>query len=146
MNRESGFTLIELLIIVAIIGVLSAIAIPMYRNNVRRAKVQEAVDTIGAMKDEIGTYASEIGFLPPRCDSHTRIRDIIGVQIPENGKWRYRIRDNGVIFVRALRPLGETLRGGWIRCTPQFDPANRAITQWRWQCDGRMVRQGYLPK
>lgn len=73
MKRELGFTFIELLIVVTIIGVLSAIAIPMYRDNVRRSKVGEAVDTIGAMKDEIGTYVSERGFLPPRCDNHNEI-------------------------------------------------------------------------
>ena len=146
MKRELGFTFIELLIVVTIIGVLSAIAIPMYRDNVRRSKVGEAVDTIGAMKDEIGTYVSERGFLPPRCDNYNEILATIGVQAPDNGKWRYRIRNNGRIVARAQAPLGRSLRGGWIRCTPQVDLGNRVITQWQWRSDGRRVKSSYLPK
>ena len=132
MKKECGFTLIELMMVVTIIGILSALAVPMYSDNVRKTKVQEAVDTIGAMKDEIGTYVSERGFPPPRCDTHTQVLDTIGVQVPENGKWRYRIRDNSLIVASAQASLGGTLGGGWIRCTPQIDLANRVITQWQW--------------
>jgi prepilin-type N-terminal cleavage/methylation domain-containing protein len=146
MKKECGFTLIELIMVVTIIGILSALAVPMYSDNVRKTKVQEAVDTIGAMKDEIGTYVSERNFLPPRCDTHTQIRDTIGVQVPENGKWRYRIRDNSVIVASAQASLGGTLRGGWIRCTPQIDLANRVITQWQWRSDGTRIKRSYLPR
>ena len=146
MKREWGFTFIELLIVVTIIGVLSAIAIPMYRDNVRRAKVQEAVDTIGAIKDEISSYVSNEGNLPSPCNNHNQIRSILGVQVPDNGKWRYRTRNNGRVIARARAPLGRSLRGGWIRCIPQVDLGNRVITQWQWRSDGTRVKPGYLPQ
>jgi prepilin-type N-terminal cleavage/methylation domain-containing protein len=146
MKKEFGFTLIEVLMVVTIIGILSALAVPMYADNVRKTRVQEAVDTIGAMKDEIGTYVSERGFFPPRCDNHNEILATIGVQVPENGKWRYWVRNNGVIIARARTPLGRTLRGGWIQCTPQFDSNNRVITQWQWRSDGTRVKRTYLPR
>ena len=132
MKKECGFTLTELMVVVAIVAVLSAIAIPMYMDNVNKSKVQEAVDTIGAIKDEIGSYVSDKWYLPPRCDNHNQIRITLGVQIPEDGKWRYRVRANGCVDANALAPLGEALRGGWIQCTPQFDGANRGITSWQW--------------
>lgn len=146
MKKECGFTLTELMVVVAIVAVLSAIAIPMYMNNVRKPKVQEAVDTIGAIKDEISTYVPNKGDFPPQCRNHGQILDTVGVQVPENGKWRYRVRDRGIIFVRAQASLGQGLRGGWIRCTPQFDPRERAVTDWRWRCDGRRIKSSYLPK
>jgi type IV pilus assembly protein PilA len=146
MHRQCGFTLIELMVVVAIVAVLSAIGIPMYVNNVNKTKAQEAVDTIGAIKDEISTYVSDNGFLPPRCNNHNQILSTLGVQVPENGKWRYRIRDNGTIQARAQAPLGRSLRGGWIRCTPQLDQINRVITRWRWRSDRRRVKTSYLPK
>ena len=63
MKKECGFTLSELMIVVA---VLSAIAIPIYSDNVRKTEVQEAVDTTGAMKDGINTYLQGgMDWVPP---------------------------------------------------------------------------------
>ncbi len=146
MRKDFGFTLIEVLMVVTIISILSALAVPMYTDNVKKTRVQEAVDTIGAMKDEIGSYVSERGFLPPRCDNHNEILATIGVQVPDNGKWRYWVRNNGVIVARARAPLGRTLSGRWIRCTPRVDLANRVITQWQWRSDGRRIKPTYLPR
>ena len=146
MKAERGFTLTELMVVVAIVAILSSVAIPMYRDNVRKTRVQQAVDTIGAIKDEITGSFSEDGLLPPRCDNHNRIRDTIGVQVPESGKWRYRIRDNGVIFARARASLGPSLSGGWIRCTPQVDWSRKSITSWQWRCDGTRIKPDYLPR
>jgi Tfp pilus assembly major pilin PilA len=54
MKAESGFTLTELMVVVAI---------PMCTDNVKKTRVQEAVDTIGAIKDEITSSFSEDGIL-----------------------------------------------------------------------------------
>jgi prepilin-type N-terminal cleavage/methylation domain-containing protein len=150
MERKPGFTLIELLIIVSIVGILVAIALPMYRDNVNKTRVQEAVDTMGAIKDEISTIVSKDGRFPDPCNNHNQIRDSLGVQVPESGKWRYRwIRPNahsGYIRADALPPLGRVLRNGWVRCDAQFDPATRTVTDWRWRCDGSRIKQHYLPR
>lgn len=50
MNQHKGFTLIEIMIVVAIIGILMAIAIPAYGNYVKRAKITEAVSALSDMR------------------------------------------------------------------------------------------------
>ena len=61
---QSGFTLIELMIVVAIIGILAAIAIPQYQNYVARAQVSEALVLASGAKIAVAEYASTNGKYP----------------------------------------------------------------------------------
>src|SRR5690554_6146121 len=61
---QKGFTLIELMIVVAIIGILAAIAIPAYQNYTIRARVSEAASVAASVKTAVGIYTSDVGDLP----------------------------------------------------------------------------------
>lgn len=58
-RTQQGFTLIELMIVVAIIGILAAIALPAYQDYTVRSKVQEGVSMSAPMRTAVGVACSE---------------------------------------------------------------------------------------
>ena len=63
-NNESGFTLIELMIVIAIIGVLAAIAIPQYQDYVTRAKISEGLNLAESAKLAVANTFQSNGKMP----------------------------------------------------------------------------------
>ena len=74
LTSQNGFSLIELMIVVAIVGVLSAVAIPQYQNYVTRAKWSVNLSQIEPLKLAISECLLENGMTSTACDSSAEIQ------------------------------------------------------------------------
>jgi type IV pilus assembly protein PilE len=67
MKRQAGVTLIELLVVVTIIGILSSIALPAYRDYVIRGKLTDSQASLGATRTRLEQYYQDNRSYPAEC-------------------------------------------------------------------------------
>ena len=88
MNHK-GFTLLELMVVILIIGILSAVALPKYQRAVAKAKTVEATTTVKTIMDAVSIYATAYRECPTRLDAlDIKIAGIVS-QEPAKAEGKY---------------------------------------------------------
>ncbi|WP_448509869.1 pilin [Immundisolibacter sp.] len=140
---QQGFTLIELMIVVAIIGILAALAVPAYQDYTIRSKVSEAASLAAAARTAVDVAFSETGSLSGVPASHTSL----GLNPAGSYTAKYvssvAVGTVGVITVtlKSLSELG-TASGKTVVYTPANNGGN---LQWT-NTAVSSVPQKYLPR
>ena len=103
MNAQKGFTLIELMIVIAIIGILAAIALPAYQDYTARAQASEGFTATSGLQSDIGVYVADTGALPATATLSTTAKPIVDSAKLLDGKYfapgGVTVGDKGVISV-----------------------------------------------
>jgi type IV pilus assembly protein PilA len=103
---QKGFTLIELMIVVAIIGILAAIAIPAYQDYTIRAQVTEGLNLAGSVKAEVADYYAQFGVWPTALAGGAGTLGKLATEIPQ-GKYVSAVAVNvGTIVVTYSNAAG----------------------------------------
>jgi len=126
LSKSRGFTLIELMIVVAIIGLLAAIAIPAYQDYVIRAKVTEALSMMGAAQVAVAERTISSGSFPTG-NAEAGISD--AAEITSNYVSRLEV-DNGVITV-TFKNTNSSIDGRILMMKPTYTPGS-SVT---WKCE-----------
>ena len=118
-QTKNGFTLIELMIVVAIIGILAAIAIPSYRGYTARSQVSEAVSLAYSFKTGLAEFYHSWGHFPDQVPPPKGPRTLTAIGTTISGRYVQNIslRSSGstavlLVTMRADAPVTSSIRGG----------------------------------
>ena len=139
MKKQQGFTLIELMIVVAIIGILAAIAIPAYQDYTIRAQVSEGLNLAGGAKAAVTEYYQDRGQMPTNNSQ-------AGLEVAANiqGKYVSQVAVSaGVITVTYGNSAHQVISSQTLALTPST--ATAGSVQWICASAANAIANKHLP-
>lgn len=136
---QKGFTLIELMIVVAIIGILAAVAIPAYQDYIGRAQTAEAIELLGGAKTPLAEWYADKGSFP---------NNIASAVSTTTGKYTstidYDSSPSGgtAVLIATMKPAASSVNSGIAGKKVKLTTENGGRT---WACARDDIDAKYLP-
>lgn len=149
MNAQKGFTLIELMIVVAIIGILAAIAIPAYQDYIARAQATEAINLAGGLKTPVADMYGQNGACPANDSAANAKLAGMPLDTTVTGKYVAKVTSAAgaagkcTITAQFINTTGVNteLKNRTVVLTGDFTGGSA-----KWDCTSAAIPQKYLPK
>ncbi|WP_457675756.1 pilin [Thiolapillus sp.] len=138
MKKQSGFTLIELMIVVAIIGILAAIAIPAYQDYTIRSQVSEGLSLADGAKTAVAEYYTNKGALPD-----TNAEAGLAAAASITGKYVTQVAiNNNMIEATYGNDANAKITGDVLQLSPIVQANAGSV---KWTCKSATLEDKYLP-
>lgn len=132
-NSNKGFTLIELLIVIAIVGILAAVALPYYEGHKIKAKLTEVMNGISTVASAVSAYYHDNGTFP-NCPTINEVKNSLGVSFNAVTRISEISIQDGIItaYITQIHPM---VNDKYLTLSPSLSSDGSIKWIWGWSSD-----------
>jgi type IV pilus assembly protein PilA len=135
-DLDHGFTLLEILVVIVIIGILAAVAIPYYQGYIVRAKLVEVEHAMTELKSAVSAYRQDNGDSWPNCPTIDEVRNNLGIGMKAISRIsKLSIDSETGVITATVDNIHTMVNGKTITLTPTPNADGSFSWRWGWSAD-----------